>query len=77
MFFRYIQMPRPFCFEPSNRYVVAIRFQRHGVSHRHLTAFILVDSVSWDCRLGSLIITQSAFDELSVLVKASLIKEAN
>ncbi|KAM7404247.1 hypothetical protein PAMP_011613 [Pampus punctatissimus] len=39
----YIQMPRPFCFEPSNRYVVAIRFQRHGVSHRHLTAFILID----------------------------------
>uniref|UniRef100_A0A665WDX1 Laminin subunit beta-2-like n=1 Tax=Echeneis naucrates TaxID=173247 RepID=A0A665WDX1_ECHNA len=42
---RYIQMPRPFCFEPSNRYVVAIRFQRHGVSHRHLTAFILIDSL--------------------------------
>uniref|UniRef100_A0A3Q3VKW8 Uncharacterized protein n=1 Tax=Mola mola TaxID=94237 RepID=A0A3Q3VKW8_MOLML len=42
---RYVQMPRPFCFEPSNRYVVAIRFQRHGVSHRHLTAFILVDSL--------------------------------
>uniref|UniRef100_A0A8C4HDS2 Laminin, beta 2-like n=1 Tax=Dicentrarchus labrax TaxID=13489 RepID=A0A8C4HDS2_DICLA len=44
-FSRYIQMPRPFCFEPSNRYVVAIRFQRHGVLHRHLTAFILIDSV--------------------------------
>ncbi|CDQ72880.1 unnamed protein product [Oncorhynchus mykiss] len=42
---RYVQMPRPFCFEPSNRYVVAIRFQRHGVSQRHLTAFILVDSL--------------------------------
>uniref|UniRef100_A0A3Q3JUR0 Laminin, beta 2-like n=1 Tax=Monopterus albus TaxID=43700 RepID=A0A3Q3JUR0_MONAL len=42
---RYIQMPRPFCFEPSNRYVVAIRFQRHGVSHRHLTAYILIDSL--------------------------------
>ncbi|XP_047459285.1 laminin subunit beta-2 isoform X2 [Mugil cephalus] len=42
---RYIQMPRPFCFEPSNRYVIAIRFQRHGVTHRHLTAFILVDSL--------------------------------
>ncbi|XP_041655654.1 laminin subunit beta-2 [Cheilinus undulatus] len=42
---RYIQMPRPFCFEPSNRYIVSIRFQRHGVSHRHLTAFILVDSL--------------------------------
>uniref|UniRef100_A0A672J263 Laminin, beta 2-like n=1 Tax=Salarias fasciatus TaxID=181472 RepID=A0A672J263_SALFA len=38
-------MPRPFCFEPSNRYVVSIRFQRHGVSHRHLTAFILIDSL--------------------------------
>uniref|UniRef100_A0A8C4HFA9 Laminin, beta 2-like n=1 Tax=Dicentrarchus labrax TaxID=13489 RepID=A0A8C4HFA9_DICLA len=44
-FSRYIQMPRPFCFEPSNRYVVAIRFQRHGVLHRHLTAFILIDSL--------------------------------
>lgn len=42
---RYIMLPRPFCFEPSNRYVVAIRFQRHGVAHRHLTAFILVDSL--------------------------------
>lgn len=42
---RYVKMPRPFCFEPSNRYVVAIRFQRHGVAHRHLTAFVLVDSV--------------------------------
>ncbi|CAN9515951.1 unnamed protein product [Ophioblennius macclurei] len=42
---RYIQMPRPFCFEPSNHYVVSIRFQRHGVSHRHLTAFILIDSL--------------------------------
>ncbi|KAF3696520.1 Laminin subunit beta-2 [Channa argus] len=42
---RYVLMPRPFCFEPSNQYVVAIRFQRHGVSHRHLTAFILMDSL--------------------------------
>ncbi|KAG5838540.1 hypothetical protein ANANG_G00224730 [Anguilla anguilla] len=42
---RYIQMPRPFCFEPSNQYIVAIRFQRHGVSQRHLTAFILIDSL--------------------------------
>lgn len=42
---RYIQTPRPFCFEPSNRYVVSVRFQRHGVSHRHLTAFILIDSL--------------------------------
>lgn len=38
-------MPRPFCFEPNNQYVVSIRFQRHGVSRRHLTAFILIDSV--------------------------------
>ncbi|KAM9343533.1 LOW QUALITY PROTEIN: laminin subunit beta-1 [Pholidichthys leucotaenia] len=42
---RYVLMPRPFCFEPSNRYVIAIRFQRHGVTHLHLTAFILIDSL--------------------------------
>ncbi|TRY90633.1 hypothetical protein DNTS_003700 [Danionella cerebrum] len=42
---RYIEMPRPFCFEPNNRYLVSIRFQRHAVSHRHLTAFILIDSL--------------------------------
>uniref|UniRef100_H3CA06 Laminin, beta 2-like n=1 Tax=Tetraodon nigroviridis TaxID=99883 RepID=H3CA06_TETNG len=42
---RFVQMTRPFCFEPSNRYVLVIRFQRQGVSHRHLTAFILVDSL--------------------------------
>ncbi|KAL4655406.1 laminin subunit beta-2-like isoform X1 [Arapaima gigas] len=42
---RYVEMPRPFCFEPGNRYVVAIRFQRHRASHRHLTAFILIDSL--------------------------------
>uniref|UniRef100_A0A8C5ASR3 Laminin, beta 2-like n=1 Tax=Gadus morhua TaxID=8049 RepID=A0A8C5ASR3_GADMO len=42
----YVQMPRAFCFEPANRYTIAMRFQRHGVSHRHLTAFILVDSVT-------------------------------
>ncbi|CAL9703699.1 unnamed protein product [Knipowitschia caucasica] len=42
---RYVQMPRPFCFEPSNTYEISIRFQRHGVTHRHLTAFILVDSL--------------------------------
>ncbi|XP_048033390.1 laminin subunit beta-1 [Megalobrama amblycephala] len=42
---RYIEMPRSFCFEPNNWYVVSIRFQRHGVSHRHLTAFILIDSL--------------------------------
>lgn len=42
---RHILMPQPFCFEPSNRYGVAIRFQRHAVSHRHLTAHILADSL--------------------------------
>ncbi|MCJ8741639.1 hypothetical protein PDJAM_G00072970 [Pangasius djambal] len=42
---RYVLMPQPFCFEPSNRYVVAIRFQRHAVSQRHLTAHILADSL--------------------------------
>ncbi|KAK6480575.1 laminin subunit beta-1 [Huso huso] len=42
---RYIKMPRPFCFEPNNRYVVAIRFQRFRVTERHLTAFILIDSL--------------------------------
>ncbi|KAI2649791.1 Laminin subunit beta-2 [Labeo rohita] len=42
---RYVEMPRPFCFEPNNQYVVSIRFQRHGVSHRHLTAFTLIDSL--------------------------------
>ncbi|XP_026854032.2 laminin subunit beta-1 isoform X1 [Electrophorus electricus] len=42
---RHVQMPRPFCFEPHNRYMVAIRFQRYGVSHRYLTAHILVDSL--------------------------------
>ncbi|KPP70604.1 laminin subunit beta-1-like [Scleropages formosus] len=38
-------MPRPFCFEPKNHYVVSIRFQRHRASHRYLTAYILVDSL--------------------------------
>uniref|UniRef100_A0A3B3Z8Y5 Uncharacterized protein n=1 Tax=Periophthalmus magnuspinnatus TaxID=409849 RepID=A0A3B3Z8Y5_9GOBI len=38
-------MPRGFCFEPNNRYVLSIRFQRHGVTYRHLTAFILIDSL--------------------------------
>uniref|UniRef100_A0A8C2B263 Laminin, beta 2-like n=1 Tax=Cyprinus carpio TaxID=7962 RepID=A0A8C2B263_CYPCA len=40
----YVDMPRPFCFEPNNQYVVSIRFQRHAVSHRHPTAFTLIDS---------------------------------
>ncbi|XP_042568965.1 laminin subunit beta-1-like [Cyprinus carpio] len=42
---RYVDMPRPFCFEPNNQYVVSIRFQRHAVSHRHPTAFTLIDSL--------------------------------
>uniref|UniRef100_A0A8C9VHC6 Laminin, beta 2-like n=1 Tax=Scleropages formosus TaxID=113540 RepID=A0A8C9VHC6_SCLFO len=42
---RYVEMPRPFCFEPKNHYVVSIRFQRHRASHRYLTAYILVDSL--------------------------------
>ncbi|XP_052450464.1 laminin subunit beta-1-like [Carassius gibelio] len=42
---RFVEMPRPFCFEPNNQYVVSIRFQRHAVSHRHLTAFTLIDSL--------------------------------
>uniref|UniRef100_A0A9J7YF13 Laminin, beta 2-like n=1 Tax=Cyprinus carpio carpio TaxID=630221 RepID=A0A9J7YF13_CYPCA len=41
----FVEMPRPFCFEPNNQYVVSIRFQRHAVSHRHLTAFTLIDSL--------------------------------
>ncbi|XP_072569193.1 laminin subunit beta-1 isoform X1 [Paramormyrops kingsleyae] len=42
---RYSQMPRPFCFEPNNRYIIAVRFQRHQATYRHLTAFILIDSL--------------------------------
>ncbi|XP_029457074.1 laminin subunit beta-4-like isoform X2 [Rhinatrema bivittatum] len=42
---RYIVLPRPFCFENNNQYEIAIRFQRSGVAHRHLMAFILIDSL--------------------------------
>ncbi|KAI5612331.1 laminin subunit beta-1 isoform X2 [Silurus asotus] len=42
---RHVLMPEPFCFEPNNRYVVAIRFQRHAVSYRHHNAHILADSL--------------------------------
>ncbi|KAG2470553.1 LAMB1 protein, partial [Polypterus senegalus] len=42
---RYIKMPRPFCFESNNRYMVAIRFQRFGVAERYFNAFILIDSL--------------------------------
>lgn len=36
---------RPFCFEPQNKYVVAIRFQRHSAPERDLGAYLLSDSV--------------------------------
>ncbi|XP_059572078.1 laminin subunit beta-2 isoform X2 [Alligator mississippiensis] len=42
---RYVLLSRPFCFEPGNRYVVAVRLQRAGAAHRHPAAFILVDSL--------------------------------
>nr|XP_033781668.1 laminin subunit beta-4-like isoform X2 [Geotrypetes seraphini] len=42
---RYIVLPRPFCFENNNQYEIAIRFQRFGVAHRHMMAFILIDSL--------------------------------
>ncbi|XP_062872107.1 laminin subunit beta-1 [Trichomycterus rosablanca] len=42
---RHVHMPRPFCFEPNNHYMVSIRFQRHAVTQRHLTAHILIDSL--------------------------------
>lgn len=42
---RYIVLSRPLCFEPGNQYEIAIRFQRFGVQHRHMAAFILVDSL--------------------------------
>lgn len=61
MLFRYVQMPRPFCFEPSNRYVVAVRFQRHGVSHRHLTAFMLIDSVSRSASMNAEVVVTASF----------------
>uniref|UniRef100_A0ABM5FJ00 Laminin subunit beta-1-like n=1 Tax=Pogona vitticeps TaxID=103695 RepID=A0ABM5FJ00_9SAUR len=42
---RYVLLPRPFCFEPRNRYEITARFQRAGVTQRHPAAFILVDSL--------------------------------
>nr|XP_042700198.1 laminin subunit beta-2 [Chrysemys picta bellii] len=42
---RYALLPRPFCFEPSNQYEIAMRLQRAGVAQRHLAAFILIDSL--------------------------------
>ncbi|NXG36511.1 LAMB1 protein, partial [Dromaius novaehollandiae] len=42
---RYVLLSRPFCFEPSTPYEVAVRLQRAGVTQRHPSAFILIDSV--------------------------------
>ncbi|XP_048346182.1 laminin subunit beta-1-like isoform X1 [Sphaerodactylus townsendi] len=42
---RYVLLPRPFCFEPRNRYEIIVRFQRAGVTQRYPAAFILVDSL--------------------------------
>lgn len=43
---RYVLLSRPFCFEPSTPYEVTVRLQRAGVTQRHPSAFILIDSVS-------------------------------
>uniref|UniRef100_A0A8D2LJT4 Uncharacterized protein n=1 Tax=Varanus komodoensis TaxID=61221 RepID=A0A8D2LJT4_VARKO len=43
--YRYVLLPRPFCFEPRNHYEIIVRFQRAGVTQRHPAAFILVDSL--------------------------------
>lgn len=42
---RYVLLSRPFCFEPSTPYEVTVRLQRAGVTQRHPSAFILIDSV--------------------------------
>ncbi|XP_062441299.1 laminin subunit beta-4-like [Rhea pennata] len=42
---RYVLLSRPFCFEPSTPYEVAVRLQRAGVARRHPGAFVLVDSL--------------------------------
>ncbi|XP_064375116.1 laminin subunit beta-2-like [Dromaius novaehollandiae] len=42
---RYVLLSRPFCFEPSTPYEVAVRLQRAGVTQRHPSAFILIDSL--------------------------------
>ncbi|XP_025908402.1 laminin subunit beta-2-like [Nothoprocta perdicaria] len=43
---RYVLLSRPFCFEPSTPYEVAVRLQRAGVAQRHPGAFILIDSLA-------------------------------
>ncbi|KAJ8360943.1 hypothetical protein SKAU_G00174680 [Synaphobranchus kaupii] len=42
---RYVRTERSFCFEPQNRYVVAIRFQRHSAPQRDHGAYLLSDSL--------------------------------
>uniref|UniRef100_A0A8V5H5F7 Laminin subunit beta-1 n=1 Tax=Melopsittacus undulatus TaxID=13146 RepID=A0A8V5H5F7_MELUD len=42
---RYVLLSRPFCFEPSTPYEVTMRLQRAGVTQRHPSAFILIDSL--------------------------------
>ncbi|KAJ7406864.1 hypothetical protein WISP_130137 [Willisornis vidua] len=42
---RYVLLSRPFCFEPSTPYQVTMRLQRAGVTQRHPSAFILIDSL--------------------------------
>ncbi|OPJ71971.1 hypothetical protein AV530_009303 [Patagioenas fasciata monilis] len=42
---RYVLLSRPFCFEPSTPYEVTVRLQRAGVTQRHPSAFILIDSL--------------------------------
>ncbi|XP_054036227.1 laminin subunit beta-2-like [Dryobates pubescens] len=42
---RYVLLSRPFCFEPSTPYTVTVRLQRAGVTQRHPSAFILIDSL--------------------------------
>ncbi|OXB78688.1 UNVERIFIED_CONTAM: hypothetical protein H355_002653 [Colinus virginianus] len=42
---RYVLLSRPFCFEPSTPYEITVRLQRAGVTQRHPSAFILIDSL--------------------------------
>ncbi|XP_052633603.1 laminin subunit beta-4-like isoform X4 [Harpia harpyja] len=42
---RYVLLSQPFCFEPSTPYEVTMRLQRAGVTQRHPSAFILIDSL--------------------------------
>ncbi|KAJ8258484.1 hypothetical protein COCON_G00174960 [Conger conger] len=42
---RYVRAERSFCFEPHNRYTVAVRFQRHSAPWRDLPDSLLSDSL--------------------------------